>query len=200
MTSEGSAEPGGPDKSIALDAGDAAKPAVINCPSCGAENIQGTDYCANCQSDLRTLDIPPDTWSPAVGPPGDSVSSVGTRTPVTVAPGTSVRAAIATMRDADVGCALVVEGGKVLGIFSERDVLNKVTPRREAMLDRPVTEAMTADPVTVGADESVLVAINEMAVGGFRHLPLVGEGGELTGIISGRDILGYVAGLVEGSA
>jgi CBS domain-containing protein len=197
VTNEANAEPGGPDKRLALDVSGSTKPAVINCPACGAENIQGTDYCVNCNSDLRTLDIPPDSWSPAVGPPGESVAEIGSRNPVSVGPDASVRDAITAMRDADVGCALVVQGGTVLGIFSERDVLIKVTPRRGELLDRSVREVMTANPITVDPEESVLVAINEMAVNGFRHLPIVDGQDQVTGIISARDILGYIAGLVD---
>jgi CBS domain-containing protein len=91
---------------------------------------------------------------------------------------------------------VVAEGGRVLGIFTERDVLTKVT-RDRALLSRPVSEVMTPDPVVLDEDASILVAINYMAVGGFRHIPLVADDGTLRGIVSGRDILAYVDGLIE---
>lgn len=194
MPSEREQDRGGPSPGLSLERG-GSKPAVITCPFCGAENIQGTDYCVNCNSDLRTLDIPPETWSPAVGPPGEDVRHIGHADALHVAPDTPVHAVIATLRDAGHGCAVVAEGGRVLGIFTERDVLNRVTVDR-ARLSRPVSELMTPDPVVLGEGESILVAINFMAVGGFRHIPLVADNGTLRGIVSGRDVLAHVDGLI----
>ena len=93
----------------------------------------------------------------------------------------------------------MVEGGRVVGVFTERDVLNNVTPRREQTLDRPVADMMTTDPVVLGEDESVLVAINKMSIGGFRHIPVVDENRGLRGILSGRDILEHVHRIAEGT-
>jgi CBS domain-containing protein len=194
MPSEREQDRGGPSPELSLESG-GGKPAVLVCPLCGAENIQGTDYCVNCNSDLRTLDIPPETWSPAVGPPGEDVRRIGHADALHVAPQMPVREVIATLRDAGHGCAVVAEGGGVLGIFTERDLLTKVTVDR-ALLSHPVSEFMTPDPVVLGEDESILVAINYMAVGGFRHIPLVGDDGTLRGLVSGRDILAYVDRLI----
>jgi CBS domain-containing protein len=188
---------GGPPREIAIEQG-GGKPPLVICPECGAENIQGTDYCTNCNSDLRTLDIPPETWSPAVGPPGESTGHLGHSDPLIVEPSTTVADAIARLREASRGCAVVVEGSRIVGIFTERDVLHKVTPNREAQLRAAVSDVMTPDPVVVRQDESVLVALNEMAVGGFRHLPLVDQDGGLTGILSGRDVLAYIARRAQG--
>ena len=195
MTSDIS-DRGGPPKEMAVGAPE-GKPAVITCPDCGAENIQGTDYCVNCNNDLRTLDIPPDTWSPGQGPPGESVGHLASRETVRVPPTMPVRDVIALLRDGDHGCAVVVEDGRVVGVFTERDVLHKITPRREQAMDLPVAEVMTPDPVLLREDDSVLVAINKMSIGGFRHIPLVNEGRALRGILSGRDILEYVDSLVQ---
>lgn len=194
MASERDEDRGGPMPQLSLESG-GGKPAVITCPFCGAANIQGTDYCVNCNSDLRTLDIPPDTWSPAVGPPGEAVRHIAHTEVLRVAPATPVRDVIATLRDAGHGCAVVVDGDRVVGIFTERDVLTKVTRDRDRLLDVPVAELMTPDPVVMDEDESILVAINHMGVGGFRHVPLVDEAGRLRGIVSGRDILAYIDSL-----
>jgi CBS domain-containing protein len=195
MASERDIDRGGPMPQLSLETG-AGKPAVFNCPFCGAANIQGTDYCINCNSDLRTLDIPPDTWSPAVGPPGEAVRHIAHADALRVAASTPVREVIATLRDAGHGCAIVVADERVVGIFTERDVLNRVTRDRARLLDVPVAEVMTPDPVALGEDESVLVAIHYMGVGGFRHVPLVDDAGRLRGIVSGRDILAYIDGLL----
>jgi CBS domain-containing protein len=187
---------GGPPRDIAIERG-GGKPALIVCPECGAENIQGTDYCVNCNSDLRTLDIPTETPIPGEGPPGANALRLAHRDPLTVEPGTTIRDAIALLRDAGHGCAVVVDQGRVVGILTERDVLNKVTPKRETMLSQPVSAIMTPDPIVLREYESVLVALNEMGVGGFRHLPIVDREGQLLAILSGRDVLDYIAGLAR---
>ena len=94
MTNEAGYNIGGPKREIALEQG-GGKPAILNCPECGAENIQGTDYCVNCNSDLRTLDIPPETWAPGEGPPGERVLRLARADPLTVGPRTPLRRAFA---------------------------------------------------------------------------------------------------------
>lgn len=185
---------GGPSEDFKIGE-DAAggKPAMIACPSCGVENIQGTDYCVNCNSDLRTLDIPADTSSPAVGPPGEDVGVLARREAVQVAPTMSVRDVIHKLRDANAGCAVVVDRGRVAGVFTERDVLNQVTLDPDSSLSRPVSDLMTHDPVLLRNTDSVLVAMNKMGIGGFRHIPLVDEHGSLRGMLTGRDLLEYVS-------
>ncbi len=190
---------GGPPREIAIEQG-GGKPRIINCPECGAENIQGADYCVNCNSDLRTLDIPPETWSPGEGPPGVPVREIARGEPLTIGPETSVRDAIARLREGKQGCVVVVDDGRVLGVFTERDVLYHITPDRQRGLERSVAEVMTKDPTVMKADESILVAINEMSVGGFRHIPLVDENNLLRGIMTGRDIIAYVAGIAKGGS
>jgi CBS domain-containing protein len=196
MTSDPAYNTGGPKREIAIEQG-GGKPAIINCPACGAENIQGTDSCTNCGNDLRTLDIPPATWAPGEGPPGEAVEHLAKRDAFIVGPEITVGEVIAQLRDAGYGSAIVVEGERVVGIFTERDVLFKVTPDRAGALDLPVRDLMTADPVTLHPEDSILSALNEMAVGGFRHLPLVDEQGTLRGILSGRDLLEHIERLSE---
>lgn len=187
---------GGPSKELAIGLR-GSKPAMITCPECGAENIQGTDYCVNCNSDLRTLDIPPETWSPGEGPPGETLARLGHGDPLHVGPGTSIRDVIAKLRDTGHGCAVVAERGRVMGVFTERDVLRQVTLNRDQMLDMPVAEVMTTDPVVLSEDDSVLVAINKMGVGGFRHIPLVDAQRTLRGVLTARDILAYVGDIID---
>jgi|GEM_PF-157659 len=188
---------GGPSEDLSLDLA-GGKPAVLTCPFCGAENIQGTDTCVNCNNDLRTLDIPVDTWSPGIGPPGEQVGKLARNKAVTVSPGTRVRDVLAQLRDADQGCAVVAEHGRVLGVFTERDVLNRITPNRASAMEMPIAEVMTADPVLMAENESVLVALNKMGIGGFRHIPLVNEDRKVHGMLSGRDVLEYIENRIGG--
>ena len=166
------------------------------CPVCGEENIQGADECENCGADLRTADIPaPGTAFEAklVDVP---LSEVHPHLPLTIDAGASAADAVARMRDAGAGCLLVVADDTLRGILSERDLVLKVVDET-ASLDRlTVADLMTADPVVLRADDSVAVAIHKMAVGGFRHIPLVNDG-QPTGIVSARDLFRYILDAVN---
>ena len=69
---------------------------------------------------------------------------------------------------------LVVDGGRLVGIFTDRDAVLKVAGR--PLGPRPIAELMTRDPVVLRHDDTIAVAINKMAVGGFRHIPIVEDG------------------------
>jgi CBS domain-containing protein len=160
------------------------------CPSCGFENIQGADECENCGADLRTADLPePGTAfeSKLVEVP---LSEVHPHLPMTISPTATAADAVRQMQEASVGCLVVTDDGVVRGVLSERDLVLKTD---SAALDgTPVSALMTADPVVLRADDSVAVAIHKMAVGGFRHIPLVADGGHATGIVSARDLFKYI--------
>jgi CBS domain-containing protein len=163
----------------------------VICPGCGHENIQGVDECENCGADLRTVDIPsPGTAFEAklVDVP---LSEVHPHLPLTIDAGASVADAVTRMRDAGVGCLLVVADGDLRGILSERDLVLKAVDGSTGLDRVRVGDLMTPDPVVLRADDSVAVAIHKMAVGGFRHIPLVNDG-QPTGIISARDLFKYI--------
>jgi CBS domain-containing protein len=160
------------------------------CPSCGFENIQGTDECDNCGADLRIADLP----QPSTGFEKNLVSmplaAVGHHTPLTIDPSASAADAVRQMQDANVGCLLVEDGNGVLrGVLSERDLLMRLTGTR--LEGVTVAELMTSDPVVLRDTDSVAVAIHKMALGGFRHIPLVTDG-HATGIVSARDIFAHI--------
>ena len=109
--------------------------------------------------------------------------------PITVHGGTTVAAAARLMKKHHVGALMVVEGERLTGIFTERDVVFRVLAEgRDASTTR-VSEVMTANPRTVDADKAVGHALMLMYDGGFRHVPVVDDGKPL-GMISARDALG----------
>ena len=117
------------------------------------------------------------------------VSEVMTRSVVTVSPGASVREAARLMAERNVGALPVVdEGGRLVGILSERDIVRRVVAAGRDPDSTRVSEVMTPDPVTVGPDYTLADALRVMAQLGVRHLPVVDEGGRLVGIISVKDI------------
>ena len=110
----------------------------------------------------------------------------------TVATGTPLRDALATMRARGGDAVLVVDGTRLAGILTERDVLMRVLG---ANVDegRPVDEFMTASPGTLNADATVIEAMQTLEHGHDRNLPLVDETGAVVGLLRQQDLLEYVA-------
>lgn len=108
----------------------------------------------------------------------------------------SVRDAAVRMRDRQVGAVLITRGSNLDGIFTERDVLNRVVAVGRDPDRTPLSEVMTRDPQTIGPDELAVDALRYMCEGGYRHLPVV-ENGQLVGIVSRRDFLGEEMAAVE---
>ena len=105
----------------------------------------------------------------------------------TAAPDTQLREVAVMMRDGDVGSLPVVENGKLVGIVTDRDiVVRAVAEGRDAT--SPVSEAMTAEIYAVRPDDFVFEAIRMMGDKQVRRIPVVGESGELAGIIAMADI------------
>jgi len=101
---------------------------------------------------------------------------------------TSVIDAARLMAAAAVGAVVVVDGGAVVGIFSERDAVYRVIAAGREPLATCLSEVMTPDPVTVEPGRSYGHALRRMQEHGFRHMPVV-DGGKLLGIVSARNVL-----------
>ena len=92
-----------------------------------------------------------------------------------------------------IGAAPVVEDGFLRGIFSERDVLNKILNKQVGDLDHiSVEEFMIADPQTAQPEDSLNTAILHMAQGGYRHVPIVDTENRPLGMVSIRDVISYL--------
>ena len=110
-----------------------------------------------------------------------------TRDVIAVAPEDTLGEAAERMAGNDVGSAVVVEHGQLIGILTERDVLRAVAGRVHSSEAR-VREWMTADPVTASEDTTAVEALETMMDNGFRHLPVL-EGGRTVGVVSVRDVM-----------
>jgi CBS domain-containing protein len=106
-----------------------------------------------------------------------------------------VRDAIRTMLETPTSCLLVGDGAHLEGILTERDLLTGAAGRPIDGLT--VADVMTADPVVLRDEDTVAVAINTMAVGRFRHLPLVGEGGRPIGVVTATDLFDHILRILE---
>ena len=162
----------------------------MRCPTCGFENLLGSDVCDNCGSDLAGRDVPEPATSFRGQLLGEHLDALGVAAPEIVDAATDVDDAIRRMHDKGIDCVLVVEGGRLVGIFTDRDAVLKVAGTNPE--DHRIGALMTHDPVVLRHDETIAVAINKMAVGGFRHIPIV-EDGRPTGVVSARDVFRHLA-------
>jgi len=121
----------------------------------------------------------------------DSVSRLDPSPPRAIDVAAPVADAVRLMREANVGCLLVTANERLVGIFTERDLLTRVLARG-ASLNTPMRECMTANPVTVSPKDPVRTAVRRMEEGGYRHLPVVGENGCPVGILSARQVVHYL--------
>ena len=114
-----------------------------------------------------------------------AVHEIMTRDVLAVESTTRLPEAAARMHERGVGAVVVVVGGRLVGIFTERDVLRAVAT---GTVDGPVGDTMTRAPETIGQDEATSQAAALMIHGGFRHLPVV-AGDDVVGMISIRDLI-----------
>ncbi len=162
----------------------------LHCPVCGFDNLTGADICDNCGADLAGHDVPQATTTFHGTLLGEHLDELGGPPPVIVSPDMAVEAVIEQMQAAEADCVLVVERDRLIGIFTDRDAVVKAAGRPLASLR--LRDLMTPDPVVLRHDDPIAVAIHKMAVGGFRHIPLV-EDGRPTGVVTARDVFAHLS-------
>jgi CBS domain-containing protein len=123
----------------------------------------------------------------------EPISVLQPPSPVCAERGTSVADVVRQMQDHHIGCVLIVEGGKLSGIFTERDLLGQVFGSAFDPEATAVDRFMTANPEALKPSDSIVFALNKMSLGGFRHIPLLDPESRPVGVISVRDIVDYVA-------
>lgn len=111
------------------------------------------------------------------------------RPAVTVGPDDTVFTALALMAQFDIGALLVLEGGKLVGIFSERDYARKIILKGKASKDTPVREIMSEKVSCVTLSQTVEECMALMTDRHVRHLPVIGADDEVLGILSIGDLV-----------
>ncbi len=108
-----------------------------------------------------------------------------------VEPNIMVYAAIEQMCEKSIGGLMIVEGGKLVGIFTERDYARKLILKGKSSKDTPIKDLMTPNPFTVTPQSSIEDCMKLMAGKHIRHLP-VEENGKLIGMISIGDVVKHI--------
>lgn len=121
-----------------------------------------------------------------------TVASLRIHPHLCVSVSTSVRDTMKLMVGRQIACVLVEDQGKLAGIFSDRDVLDKVAFEYDQVIDGPVSAVMTPEPVVVHLHDSAARVICIMAVSGYRHVPVVDENGGIEGIVSPQRVAQFL--------
>lgn len=111
------------------------------------------------------------------------------------------------MRDAGVGCVVVVRGARPVGVLTDRDVAVRIVADGRDPLHTRVSEIVTYDPIVVDADSDLATASNLVRTHGVRRLPIVDSSGNLLGIVTvdellilvGRTLSNLCSGIEEGA-
>jgi CBS domain-containing protein len=121
---------------------------------------------------------------------------LSTRKPIVMAPHASVTEAMRAMQAEHRGCVLISEdgtpGSRLVGIFTERDVLLKIVDRGRNPAVLPLSEVMSTQIENLFVESSVAWVLNRMSAGGFRHVPVVDADGRPITVVSVRDVVDFL--------
>jgi CBS domain-containing protein len=168
----------------------------IACPSCGFVNIEGEDRCAQCLHTLHQRDIP-------LPKKNDKIQSVMLTAPIAelltgedllvASPTDTIQKIVKIFQAKKKNCVLVYKSKKLVGIMSNRDILWKVAGKHKDLSKVKVSEVMTPNPEWVKPSDPIAFVVNKMAMGGFRHVPVLNEDGTPLSIILIKDVLEYLS-------
>jgi len=127
----------------------------------------------------------------------DNLSQLDRDDPICVAPNTPALEVARLMKDSNSGCALVLDGTRLIGIFTEHDVLLWMTAGPPGSIlanaaEVTVKELMSPNPETLQEKDSVAEALNKMSLGRYRHIPFKKSDGNYS-IASIKSVLKYIA-------
>lgn len=127
---------------------------------------------------------------------GETLRALGLPPPITVPQEATLLTVLETLKERHIGCVLVTGGqGRLVGIFTERDLMTRVPLRSPGWADECVQGYMTPEPEALRPDDSIAWALKLMHVGGYRHVPLTDEEGRPVGVVSIKDIVDYIVDL-----
>jgi len=122
------------------------------------------------------------------------IMDVANLRPIAVDPDDTVQEAVERMVDENVGSVAVCRGTRLVGIFTERDVLRLAGVRTDLTVQR-IGDVMTSQLVTVSPEDDIVAVAHLMGERQIRHVPIL-EGDNLVGVVGIRDVLGVLAELL----
>ena len=160
------------------------------CPFCGYDNIEGMDRCANCMEPLRDSDVPRAAAAAGVvrSVMEDDLGSLPQHEVPVITSETNLAEAARVLRETEAGVALVLDGERFAGVFTERNAVQAMTAGASSIAD-----AITRDVTPLDAGASVAQALSRLSIGGTRFL-VVAHADERHTIVSAADVLEYIAG------
>ena len=166
-----------------------------NCPSCGATYIAGADRCSECLHSMMHQNVP----SPKRGEKmqqvmlTEPISELVTGKDLLVcANDDSVLKIVQILQKEKKDCVLVFKQRKLVGIISQRDLLVRAAGGHKDLSKVKAEEVMTPNPEVVRPENPIAVVLNKMAMGGFRHVPVMNPDGTPMSIVSIKDVLNYL--------
>lgn len=120
----------------------------------------------------------------------DTLEALRPPRPICVDVSAQLDQVIAGMAERNQGCVLVTRQGVLAGIFTERDLLRRVSGKVDPTRTR-IDVVMTPDPEAVAFHDTVAAVLNKMTVGGFRHVPLVDVKRRPVGVLSVKDVVHF---------
>ncbi len=168
----------------------------IKCPSCGSENILGSDRCGQCLHTLMQTGLPQPKKD-------DKLQQAIMVTPVlslltgkdllVCSPEDTVQKVVRVFQKENKNCVLVYDHKKLVGILSNRDFLLRVAGKYKDLSKVKIKEVMTANPEYVTEDAPIAYVVNRMAMGGCRHVPVLASDGTPYSIVIIKDVLSFLS-------
>lgn len=168
----------------------------IKCPACGFNNLEGSDRCEQCLHSLMLSDIPKPKKDDKIqrSMMNDPVGMLLTGKDLLVANITdTVQKVIHTFQKEKKTCILIYDHKHLVGILSNRDLLLKVAGKYKDLSQVHVGAVMTTKPEYVRAEDPIAYVVHKMALGGFRHLPVLHEDGTPISIVTIKDVLNHLS-------
>ena len=119
----------------------------------------------------------------------DPLNSLKKQTIILLEETVSLRSAIDNIQKFHVGCILLEKDNVISGIFTERDIVQRVVGHRLDFESEKVLDFMTQNPETLYGEDPIAFALNKMVAGGFRHIPIVNMKKKAIGVIAMQDII-----------
>ena len=166
----------------------------MKCPACGNDNLPGADVCENCGTSLTRDDVPQAGSEIERSLMEDPVKCLQPIRPLTVDLQTTLLDAIQLMRNHGIGCVLITsDDGKLTGILTERDLLQKVAGQGLDLGQCMVGDFMSQAPESSKPEHPLGFALQRMIISDIRYLPIVDDSDRPAGIVSSRDVIAYMA-------